>query len=781
MYNPVFSPDCRLIATTPLPNSIAGCDALFLWERSTGRLLNQLGDPHAYQGALFHRYVFSPDGRSVVAGDPKGTSFRSWDLESGEELWRIVGPATGVGALTVSPDGNILACGDDKGVIRLWDVRHQNLVNTLPGLQAPIKALAFTADSRRLISLNEQDCVQALAVDSGKVLLSFRVPQVTRIVLAPDGRSLAVRKADELTLWDVATGERRLLFSQEKDYVAYELSFSPDGKTMLAADARGQAMHLWDVGTGKRLRKILLPGLTDENQAVSLSPDGKTLAAPATHASVLRLWDAATGMPRLAFPGHTLPPTQLAYSADGKALVSHNFNDGIFCWDIKTGRLVSQVRTRYEDLYAEPSPTLLLRLAPEGQWAGLAQGRKVDLYDTATGKTLHTLRGHEKSVIDMAFQRSGKMLATATEDGAVRVWDTATGQCVRALDRGNVEVCWVLFTPDDKTLATGSLPLRVDFWDAATGKHLATIKGSAEDRKRTFKRQDWTCCFAPDAKTLYTSNSGNFLTWDVTARRTVSPFDPEVQAEWRTSATGPVAATPDGRLLARFDDTFTLQVWETASGRKVHRFKGNYASVAFSPDGLTLAVGCNEDGSILLWNVMSLLRPAYQVPRGRQACWDDLASADAGRAYRAIGQLVADETAAIALFNERLRPIARADPAHLTMLLRDLDSEMFDVREAAVRRLEDCREAAKPFLERIDLSRVSPEVRRRVGIILEQLRPGSSECLREVRAVQVLEYLGSSSARRLLLRLADGIPDARLTAEAVAAVERLTRRQPRGE
>jgi hypothetical protein len=156
--------------------------------------------------------------------------------------------------------------------------------------------------------------------------------------------------------------------------------------------------------------------------------------------------------------------------------------------------------------------------------------------------------------------------------------------------------------------------------------------------------------------------------------------------------------------------------------------------------------------------------------------WVELASADATRAYRTSWRLAAGERTALALFRGRLRPVVPARATVLAQLVADLDSADSLTRKKAAAALGEMREAAQETLVKAHKRGTSAQERRQVEKLLGQLRPRATERLREVRAVQVLEYLGTPDAKRLLEALAKGIPAARLTQEARAALSRLARR-----
>jgi hypothetical protein len=115
----------------------------------------------------------------------------------------------------------------------------------------------------------------------------------------------------------------------------------------------------------------------------------------------------------------------------------------------------------------------------------------------------------------------------------------------------------------------------------------------------------------------------------------------------------------------------------------------------------------------------------------------------------------------------------------LEQFLADLDSDRFAVRQRAGEELEKFGELAGPAFEKVLAGRPSAEVRRQVEKLAARCAPaGTPERLRALRAVEVLEYVGTAEARRLLETLAEGAPEARLTREAKASLERLSRRHP---
>jgi hypothetical protein len=217
----------------------------------------------------------------------------------------------------------------------------------------------------------------------------------------------------------------------------------------------------------------------------------------------------------------------------------------------------------------------------------------------------------------------------------------------------------------------------------------------------------------------------------------------------------------------------------------VFHFRGhdsNVRSLAFAPDGTKLASGL-LNSSVLVWDAALLARLPAPAANDRSAeeldrCWADLASEDAARADESIGELAASPGQAVVLLKARLQPAQAAAAERVRRLIADLDSEEFAVRETASRELGQLGDQAGPALRRALAANPSVELRRRLEPLLESLHTlRSPEAMRQVRAVQVLEFVSTPEARQVLEVLAKGAPGARLTNEATASLERLAKRR----
>jgi hypothetical protein len=241
--------------------------------------------------------------------------------------------------------------------------------------------------------------------------------------------------------------------------------------------------------------------------------------------------------------------------------------------------------------------------------------------------------------------------------------------------------------------------------------------------------------------------------------------------------------SPDSRTLAAYGlPGQTIALWEVNTGKPRGQFTGHLGyiyTLVFAPDCKHLASGA-DDTTALLWD-LSLISlsgsSGVRPPTDLAAGWEELASEDGKKAYQALWSLAARSDEAVAFLKDRLQADAPVDAKRIDQLIGQLDSDDFDVRERATRELEKLEATIEETLRQAIEHSASTEVRTRATAILAKILPNRSPALvRQLRAVEVVERIGTPSARRLLASVAGGAPGARLTGEAKAALERLTNR-----
>ena len=282
---------------------------------------------------------------------------------------------------------------------------------------------------------------------------------------------------------------------------------------------------------------------------------------------------------------------------------------------------------------------------------------------------------------------------------------------------------------------------------------------------------------SPDSKLLALGIDDRIQLWNLTTGKLVRLFG------GHDVAVRSLAFSPDGKLLAAGSQDQSIRLWQV-TGAEVAQLRGHRGAVhelRFAGDGKTL-VSAGEDGTALIWDLPAAIEAARRRPLRTASdqklakLWADLETDNALRAYAAICELAATPRETVPFLKERLRP-AVVDTQRIARLVTELDAKQFAVRDKAMQELERLGEAAGPALRKALAGEAPPEVRRRVEQLLEKLhqRVKSAESLRLLRALEVLEQLGTPEARKVLETLAQGARQAPLTQEATMALERLGR------
>ncbi len=782
-----LSPDGTALAA-------AGPDGAIRWiELPSGAERRTL---KGHEGAVVF-LVFAPDGRRLASTGDDGT-VRLWDAADGKPLAVLQGHTMRVAAGAFSPDGATLATGGGDGTLRLWDIPSGRELRKIEAHRGEVAGVAFAPDGRAVATGGADGAVRLWDPAAGTMLREHAVNAggVTCLAFSPDGKSLASGGWDRVIRIRDAAGAGTESRMTGHDEVVTALRFATDGRSLLSAGADG-TIRQWDPATGKETARIRAH--LDAISALADAPS-RSLLVSAGRDGILRRWllrqdaSGSRGFEEIVEPRrHLGPALGVAWSPDGRILASAGADHAVRLWEAGTGRWIADLRGHRDAVFAvafSPDGRLLVTGSRDGTFR---------IWDPAGRRELLNIAEDAGGVTAAAFSPDGRRLATGGEDRQIRIREiTATGTAgdsptavpelreIRRIAGHEGRILSLQFIAGGLLLASRGDDNTARIWNPDSGRETTRILGLTE--------RMYGAAPSPDARVLAVAVSkGSFRfadradhrvrLWEAASGREILATD-SVLGE--VDGPGCLAWSPDGRVLARGRET-AVRFWSAASGAELRHGTcagGRPLAAAFAPDGKRLATAMS-DGNVLVWSAPEAPPPAAGA--GADAApgilWTDLASTDAGKAWRAVRAIAARGAAGdgplLALLKENVRPSA---DDRILRLVADLDSDAFETRERATHALRELGPSAEPVLRQALASSTSAEVTVRLNTLLDALGDPSAplpamsaETLRNVRAVQALERMGTPEAHAILEAVAGGIITARETWEARAALERLDR------
>ncbi|KIJ55996.1 hypothetical protein M422DRAFT_78458, partial [Sphaerobolus stellatus SS14] len=385
-------------------------------------------------------------------------------------------------------------------------------------------------------------------------------------------------------------------------------TYTPKFNNTIALQS-GQLQH-WPA------QQAILPGHTDLVQSVAFSPDGKCIVSGSDNKTI-QIWDAETGE-NVGEPleGHTGGVVSVAFSPDGKHIVSGSYDKTIRIWNAETGKSVGG------PLEGHTGGVGSVAFSPDGKHiVSGSSDNTIRIWDAETGKNMgEPLEGHTCCVGSVAFSPDGKHIVSGSFDQTIRIWDAETGENVGEPLKGHTGwVVSVAFSPDGKRIVSGSFDKTIRIWDSETGENVGEpLKGHTGGV--------WSVAFSPDGKCIV---SGSFdktvRIWDAETGEnvgepleghtgwTIQIWDAETgknvgePLEGHTGGVVSVAFSPDGKhihIVSGSSDK-TIRIWDAETGENVGEplegHTGGVWSVAFSPDGKHIVSG-SDDETIRIWD-----------------------------------------------------------------------------------------------------------------------------------------------------------------------------------
>jgi formylglycine-generating enzyme required for sulfatase activity/WD40 repeat protein len=734
----------------------------------TGKVVRELklnGDVWAWAG----------DGkRAVCAHQLKNGnwSYCVWDLDQGIELCRW---ERRFGTCALSADGARMAVrsGREIGVYSVSDkkpVCEWDSADPFAGRTQHARVVLFL-DAGKTVVAAETGRVLLWDAATGQVqpkrklapvLATARDDPVT-LAASADGRYLAAGGSKgTLYLWDLH--DDRLLHTLPdagRGWPIYILNLTADGKRLVSQAHQFPSARVWDVASGKEVTPADVPaGNIDK---IAFSPDGNAIATIGPRDPVL-LWDAGSGKLR-----HRLNHGSFAWSSDGTTVATAR-PDGVSLWNLRNGSL----RRHVKGLPANVDPK-------EGKGFAWTSG----VPDSNT--VLAVFSGDVKLTVPGVRGGRDRNYFWTT----IGLADAQTGKLRRYFRVDCEYMHQTCVSPDGRLLAAiGTLHGRgvnactMLVWDLQRGVELcrADLPVLYDGEQLSFSADSRTVLLTASAS-MGNRHEHLFGVVEVVSGSKRAWFTQEKDSRWNFSR-GALCSED----LAAIANGPTIALFNPVNGRALGQVQANQGKVgclAFAPDGQRLACAGN-DTTALIWDIRGMTAAPARVrlaERDLERVWADLLANDGATVLTALRRLVQAGDQATRFLDTQMQPAPVIPAETIKKMIARLNSTRFADREEAAREALRLGELALADLENMRDEPPSVEAKRRAEDLLRKiysrLADGpftlSGAPLRDWRAVEVLERIGTPEATRVLERLALGGSHAVLTREARAAVQRLTK------
>ena len=531
---PIFSPDGqRVLAATDEnvwnKNQELWPGKVYVWCTQTGKQINQTEIHRAQEVGWIN--AFSPDFTLLASTYydrecHRQTSVVVWNIETGEQIACMTECPQQVQSLCFSPCGKFLAVGGEKGTLHVWAWENEQLERTAVYGQARV-CLHYLPNGELLAAAISGDTVEVWDVTAAQKLDTFAYHGERGFAcFSENGTQIAVAGSSEIRVWRKGHANAHLLSTSHEHLSTVDsLVFAADGKT-LAAGMWWDNVLLWDVASRQahRPNSEELPG---RRQTVHATTSGKMLTTY-KDGDTLMTREVGSSEPIAEFdaPDTVLLRRHNALSPTGQRLARRDNEGNFHLWE-KTAEgtekhTLLSGNPRTPDKWAWSPHGLAF--SPDGKrLVTIARDRTVQLWDVDTGAEIaelplnappkrRTYRGHDMGI---AFSPRGDVIAGA-QWGEIALWDATDGKTLRILAQpeGNQRPITLSFSPCGKYLVSGSwwqrglkqMPIRL--WELASGENLHTFYGHTTDVQ--------CIAFSPDGRLMATGgHDGIILLWEL--------------------------------------------------------------------------------------------------------------------------------------------------------------------------------------------------------------------------------------------------------------------------
>ena len=547
-----------------------------LWEISTGKEIAVI--PNVDNGIVTD-VAFDPLQRFfVIAANSTsgyGDTARVYDFKTRRVIAKLrINPDKGLGRgvdIALSPDGNLIAMGEDNRVANVYKTSDWSKVHTFEIKEGfcggCATKVAFSPDNAFLYSAAHRGAVKKIRLSDETVVKQYEEDpdnELTSLAVSGDGKKIARATEKDIRVWDAESGAELAQLTAERQADFHHIAFSLNSNSLIITSDNNTAF-VWDFAANKTVQEFT--GLLNQRDKGGLNYDANFV------------WQSAIAK-YVRFKNH------LMITNDGKQLIKGKFGAKVKRWDIASG----QTAMEYS---GHAKAVLCYDLSKDGRFMLTGGGDgKVILWDVARGDSIKVFKPHREPIFDIQFSHDETMFACSSWDATMRVYDLNFDKTIQYWDYQNNSVYNLAFHPNDLYLFTAQLDNSLQMTELDTRTSVRSFVGHTDVIA--------SIRVSPDQQQLLSASwDGSIRLWDIATGLMTKKFRDH------RAAVHVAIFSADGKFMYSAGADRTIRMWDINTTKITQKFEGHNAeitSLLISPDQKML-ISHSVDGVTKFWDL----------------------------------------------------------------------------------------------------------------------------------------------------------------------------------